>query len=633
MWKGTLWPFERFVVDFIYKVLLSAARNRATIGRRTKRARSFWITRKMTVERMAAIYDDFVIVEHPVTVEEALKQVHSSGARLLVVRSRREIVGVCDAHGLLLQLGQGTAELACSEPFAVVDEEALFQQRPDQASFWLIQNDRGEIIGWLDAVTMENVLMKRKLSQDVTELTKDLEAIVDSIYDEILVVDATGTILRVSNRSANNLWGVHLSTVVGKNILDLEEKGWFKPSVTRKVLEEKRKISIVQQNRFGRKILAVGNPIFNKKRQLERIVIASRDITEVTELKNELQRAKSLTQKYKEEIDELRNHQFVAVNEVIYRSEAMARVMEQVKRIALVESTVILYGESGVGKELIANAIHNSSARREKPFVKINCGAIPENLLESELFGYEKGAFSGASLQGKKGLFELAHEGTLFLDEIAEMPLNLQVKLLRALQEREILKVGGTRPIPVDVRIIAATNKNLEEMVQRGQFREDLYYRLHVIPLYIPALRERIEDVEPLVYAFLEKFNKKFSTRKYFSEDAIDMLNAYHWPGNVRQLQNVIERAMVISPGNLITANELTSILSHRAEKDQPPVQVNRIIPLKEAVELTESQLIQLALAKYKTITKVAEVLEVSQPTLSRRFQKISRNRKQETKP
>lgn len=574
------------------------------------------------MEIMRAVNKDFVKVEYTMTSDEAIILMRESKAGLLVVERDGAILGVCDMRCLFMQLHNGNKPLQYSERFTVVKEEADVAGMEPAAGIYLFVDEQNELVGWLETLELENLLLKRNLSVDVQELQTDLEAIVDSIYDEILVVDAQGKILRVSNRSTNNLWGVQLATVVGKNMLDLEKKGWFKPSVTRKVIEEQRKISIVQQNRFGRKILAVGNPIFNQQRQLERIVIASRDITEMTELKSELQQVKLLTERYKKEIDVLRNIKYHTDKEVIYKSERMEEVMSQVGRIASVESTVIIYGESGVGKELIANAIHSNSARKDKPFIKINCGAIPENLLESELFGYEKGAFSGASSQGKAGLLQLAHEGTLFLDEIAELPLSLQVKLLRAIQEKEILKVGGTKSIPIDVRIITATNKNLEEMVQNQQFREDLYYRLHVIPLHIPALRERIEDVEPLVYAFLEKFNQKFSTVKYFSEDAIEMMKAYHWPGNVRELQNVVERSMVVTTANLITANDLSKILSNRSEKNQLPVNVQAIVPLKQAVEMTESQLIQLAISKYKTITKVAEVLEVSQPTLSRRFQK-----------
>lgn len=575
----------------------------------------------MTMENQA-IHTDFRKVDDTMTVEEAVTLMKEIKVRLLVVQKEGRTVGVCDTASLFMHMDHRTRRIPISDRFATVKGMQPGDGPYTTISYVLFQGEGDEIMGWQDAASVENRMLKQGLSQDVWKLQTDLEAIVDSIYDEILVVDANGTILRVSNRSANNLWGVHLATVVGKNILDLEEKGWFKPSVTRKVIQDQRKISIVQQNRFGRKILAVGNPIFNETGQLERIVIASRDITEMTELKDELIHAKRLTEKYKKELDVLKNQRH-ADKTVIYKSWRMEEIMTQVERVALVESTVMIYGESGVGKELIAQAIHSGSPRNGKPFIKINCGAIPDHLLESELFGYEKGAFSGASSQGKQGLLELAHEGTLFLDEIGELPLNLQVKLLRAIQEKEIMKVGGTHPVAIDVRIIAATNKNLEEMVRTHQFREDLFYRLHVIPLHIPALRERIEDVEPLVHTFLERFNQKFGTTKYFSEDAMEMFQAYDWPGNVRQLQNVIERAMVVTAGNLITANDLSKIINNRSTRGQLPIQVNEIIPLKQAVEMTEAQLIQLAINQYKTITKVAQVLEVSQPTLSRRFQKL----------
>ncbi|GIM45215.1 diguanylate cyclase [Collibacillus ludicampi] len=564
---------------------------------------------------------DFVTLEDLVTVEEALALLRKNNARLLIALKGEVPVGVCDSHSLLLQTGDMSSFLELQTEFKILSQDQMLTEADLLYPYLLIQTDDKEIIGWLDSGTADALYVKQSFSQDVRNLTTDLEAIVDSIYDEILVVDAKGTILRVSKRSAHNLWGVDPSTVIGENILELEEKGWFKPTVTRKVLEEHKKISVIQENRFGRKILAVGNPIFDRKGQLKRIVIASRDITEVSRLERELKQAKQLTEKYRQEIDTLRKHQQAGEKPIIFQSDRMRELMCEVERVAKVESTVAIYGESGVGKELIAYAIHHFSPRAHQPFVKINCGSIPDNLLESELFGYEKGAFTGALPQGKTGLFELANHGTLFLDEIAELPLNLQVKLLRAIQEREIMKVGGTRTIQIDVRIIVATNKNLEEMVSKGTFREDLFYRLHVIPLYVPALRERIEDIEPLVYYFLEFFNHKFSFKKHFSEDAIEMMKAYHWPGNVRQLQNVIERAMVVTSDQLITANDLAKILKNRTTSHLP-VQVHSIIPLQQAVEMTESQLIQMAFSKYKTITKVAEVLQVSQPTMSRRYKK-----------
>jgi PAS domain S-box-containing protein len=492
-------------------------------------------------------HTDFVTLESFISVKEALAILRRSQARVLIVQERGVPVGICDSQTLLLQTQKMTSPLSCSTEFKIINEHMILSEGDLHVPYFLIQNEAGKIMGWLDSATAEIEYLQRKLN--VNDLTKELEAIVDSIYEEILVVDAKGTILRVSSRGTHNLWGVNPETVIGENMLELEQRGWFKPCVTRKVIEEQKKISVVQENRAGRIILAVGNPIFNRKKQLERIVIASRDITDQVQLEGERKDAPGM-------------NQAVFGKHIISQSDRMKQLMTEVERVAAAESTVIIYGESGVGKELIASAIHHYSLRAAGPFVKINCGSIPETLLESELFGYEKGAFTGALNQGKMGLFELADTGTLFLDEVAELPFYLQAKLLRVIQEREIRKVGGTKEIPINVRILAATNKDLETLVAKGTFREDLYYRLHVIPFHVPALRERIEDVEPLVAYFLAYFNQKFGSHKHFSEDAIEMLKAYRWPGNVRQLQNVIERAMVVTNGTQITANELFTFLS-----------------------------------------------------------------------
>lgn len=565
---------------------------------------------------------DFAVINASTNVREALDTMIQASIRLLVIESEGKPVGVCDSFHLLMQKDQPEQKVVFHTDFILTINKDIFSLAGHDFSYALIEDDTGEIIAWTDQKSVEIDHLKQAYSKDLGAITTDLEAIVDSIYDEVLVVDSLGKIIRVSNRSTHQLWGVDPETVIGQNILELEEKGWFKPSVTRKVLEEKKKISIVQHNRLGRKILAVGNPVFNQKNELERIVIASRDITAVKKLEEELEEAKTLKEKYRKEVDILKKVQHGNEKKIIYQSEQIKNLMFEVERVARVESTVTLYGESGVGKELFAQAIHQLSPRAENPFIRINCGSIPENLLESELFGYEKGAFTGALSNGKKGLFELANEGTLFLDEIGELPLNLQVKLLRAIQEREIMKIGGSKAIPINIRIITATNKNLEEMVAKGTFREDLFYRIHVIPLFIPPLRERIADIEPIVYHFLEYYNERFSSKKYFSEDAMEVLKTYKWPGNIRQLQNVTERAMVVTAEQMITANDLVKILDNR-QKNQHPVEVHTIIPLQHAVQDTERQLLQLALLKYKTLTKVAEVLEVSQPTISRLYNKL----------
>lgn len=243
--------------------------------------------------------------------------------------------------------------------------------------------------------------------------------------------------------------------------------------------------------------------------------------------------------------------------EIIAKDETTLAAMLLANRVASMDTTVILLGETGVGKEVMARYIFQHSQRAKNSFIKVNCGAIPENLIESELFGYEGGAFTGANKNGKIGLFELANNGTLFLDEIGELPKDMQVKLLRALQEQEIMRVGGTKPVKINVRIIAATNRNLEEMVKDGTFREDLYYRLTVFPISIPPLRMRKKDIIPLALSFLKKLNQKYQMKKYFTDLSMQLLHEYDWPGNIRELKNIVERAIIISPADAIKPENL----------------------------------------------------------------------------
>lgn len=482
----------------------------------------------------------------------------------------------------------------------------------------------GVVSVYEDQKELEDKLMQLEL---ITNLNKDLRAIVDSIYDEILVVDKDGTILRVSEKRNFNFWGVNSDEIIGQNIFELENKGWFKPSVTRYVVENLKKVSVIQETRYGKKILAVGNPIFNEEGELDRIVVASRDITEISDLKKELVQVKSQTERYKKEIELLRSPPKFR-RDFVFCSDIMRDLFSRAEKMAKVDSTVLIYGESGVGKEVVAENIHHLSKRSEHPFIKVNCGAIPESLLESELFGYEKGAFTGALTKGKPGMFELANKGTLFLDEIGEIPLILQVKLLQAIQDLKIMRVGGSTQIPLDIRIIAATNKDLEELIEKNLFREDLYYRLAVIPLHVPALRERSEDIESIAFHFLENFNNKYQTSQHFSVDAIEVLKAYHWPGNVRELQNIVERAIVTISGALITAEELSSLIFHKKKKEKQ-VRVSSILPLKAAQDMLEEQLFALAMRKYKSTALVAKALEVSQPTAWRKIQYISKLREE----
>lgn len=300
---------------------------------------------------------------------------------------------------------------------------------------------------------------------------------------------------------------------------------------------------------------------------------------------------------------------------VIFESGAMRKVLSLAQKVAPTDATVLITGESGTGKELIAEVIHRLSPRADKPLVKVNIAAIPETLIESELFGHEKGAFTGADKR-RIGRFESADKGTLFLDEIGELPLNTQVKLLRFLQDRVIERLGSNIPISLDVRIIAATNRNLESLVKEGKFREDLFYRLNVINIHIPPLRERREDIYPLAKYFLKHFSRKHGKEiKDFTKEALDFLMSYNFPGNVRELQNLIERACVLSEGEYITLKDLTLTLE-REERTESY--------LDEKLENFERQLIIDALEKTGWVQKkAAEILGLSERALRYRMEKL----------
>jgi len=318
--------------------------------------------------------------------------------------------------------------------------------------------------------------------------------------------------------------------------------------------------SRLHHGKNGKTVLLTATPIF-RDGAVYRIVINNRDITELKQLESKLSQAENRANKYRRELEDLRGVDQADAG-LIYQSDQMRRLVEFVRHVAQVDSTILIQGESGVGKELFSRLIHRNSRRNDEAFIKIDCGAIPESLLESELFGYEKGAFTGANQEGKPGLIELAHGGTLFFDEVGEMPLSLQVKLLRVLQDREIQRLGGKKSIPIDIRVITATNRDLETMVREHQFREDLFYRLNVVPMKIPPLRERREDVEPLIFSLLDEFNRKYGLKKQIVPEAMEIMGAYPWPGNVRELKNIVERIVVTSIREIIRVEDLPPMLA-----------------------------------------------------------------------
>ncbi|SHG68595.1 PAS domain S-box-containing protein [Thermosyntropha lipolytica DSM 11003] len=476
----------------------------------------------------------------------------------------------------------------------------------------------GKIVGAV--ALLQDISELEQISSELAytkEISQELDAIIESSFDGIFVTDGEGRVLKV-NRAYERIAGIKKEYVLGRYMSDLVREGVYNESVTLKVLKSKQVETIVQKVATGKTILVTGNPIFDENGSIFRVVTNVRDITELNELQEKLQRLEDMRFHYEKELLHLKQQMGYAEN-MVCRSQEMQKVLSLTLQLAQVDSTVLIQGESGTGKELIADIIHKNSMRRNFPFIKINCAAIPENLLETELFGYVEGAFTGAQKGGKPGVFELANGGTIFLDEIGEMPLSLQAKVLRVLQERQIMRVGSSKTVDVDVRIIAATNRNLEEMVRRNSFRADLYYRLNVVPIFVPPLRERRDDIVPLVQFFLDKINKRYGYSKKIDAKVFEFFIKYDWPGNVRELANLVERLVVTTTGEIITCNEIKNYLKNHNNEEPSARLFSDIKPLKEVVKEAEKEVLIKAFARYKTTRKVAQVLQVNQSTVVRK--------------
>lgn len=447
------------------------------------------------------------------------------------------------------------------------------------------------------------------------ELTKILRYSSDSIY----VTDGNGKTL-FANKAFEEISGISGSDVLGKKVQELEKLGTFTPSVTSLVLKEKRKITVIQELKNGTMVIATGVPIFNEKGEIYRVVSNSKDIRELKILGKYLEDLFSRDMKEKDALPG-------SFASLVCESDKMRQIMNLVATVAAVDTTILITGESGVGKGVIARLIHDSSPRAAKKFVQINCGAIPELLLESELFGYEGGAFTGAKKGGKPGLFEIADGGTLFFDEIGELPYSLQVKLLNAIQSQQIVRVGGVEPINVDVRIISATNRNLEQLVREKKFRLDLYYRLHVVPILLPPLRDRREDIIPLSQVFLTRYNQKYGKTVKLSSDFYEELLTYQWPGNIRELENLIERVVVTSKTDKVSCEEIAQCLALESVATEEAVSINRIIPLSEAMEEVERALVKAVYSACKNTYAAARILGISQSGAQRKIQKYIKNK------
>lgn len=448
----------------------------------------------------------------------------------------------------------------------------------------------------------------------VKKLTRKLDVVLDSSYDGIYITDGDGITLRV-NKAYERITGLKQGDILGKSINVLVEQGIISKACTMLVLENKEAMTIQQKLAGGKVVLVTGTPVFDENNEIEMVVNNVRDVTELLELREALKENELKMNLYNSELERLRkkmNHPA----EVISRNLKMKKLMESATRAARHDTTVLISGETGVGKEIMAKFIHQHSDRCDEKLIKVNCSAIPENLMESEFFGYEKGAFTGANINGKTGLFEEADGGTIFLDEIGELPLNLQSKMLRVLQEQEIQRVGSVETIKINVRIIAATNQDLMQMIEQGLFRKDLFYRLNIIPLHVLALRDRVEDLIPLANDFLEKLNLLYGEDKKFAKEIYKSFGNYNWPGNIRELQNVIERVFVMTEDQLIREKDLP--IEIRSSSDSEVV-VEGELKLKEAVGKLEHAMIQDAFKKYGNVRDAARSLGIDGSTFVRK--------------
>ena len=461
---------------------------------------------------------------------------------------------------------------------------------------------------------------RAKLVKEIRRLinvNNQLEQISEGYPDTLFVTNSRGEILKV-NSAWEALSGTKREEVLGRNVRDIVGTV-LSESTTLEVL--KRGVSITKEQflpRSGRVSCSTSRPVFANG-ELVMVVSTNRDFDEIERLKVRLGESESEAKKYREEMERIRD-ELISSQDIIAEDEASVKLLYRANKVAKVDSSVLIVGETGTGKEEYAKYIHRSSPRREQPFIRINCGAISQTIIESELFGYEKGAFTGANASGKMGLFEAANHGTIFLDEIGELPYIMQVKLLRVLQEQEIVRVGGTHPIQIDVRVISATNRDIKQMIQENLFREDLYYRLSVVTLEVPPLRERRNDILALVRCFVEELNKKYGMDKTLTKNAFQLLKNYSWPGNVRELKNCLEEALVMCEGDRIDQSDF--LFLQQGNILNPP---KGDWTLGQVMEQIEYQYLKNALQEHGSIRKAAASLSLPHSTYARRLKSLEK--------
>ena len=454
----------------------------------------------------------------------------------------------------------------------------------------------------------------------MTEKEKDdlIEALRDYYRDSIFVTDGAGNVI-FSNEVASQRIGLPIDELEGRNVRDMVEEGVYSYSTVMEAIRTKREVAAEINSTNDLHTFSNSVPIMDENGKVCMVVTNNISIERTKEWKEIIDREKQKSDMLRRELDYLRLRD---KRVIISNSREMKDVLNSVYTIASSDANIVILGESGTGKDMIAQIIHEQSWRSNESFISINCAAMPENLLESELFGYEGGAFTGALSKGKIGLFEAASGGTLFLDEIGEMSPSLQSRLLRVIENHEIRRVGGVENIPVNVRIICATNSDLEAMVQAKTFREDLYYRLAVFTIRLPRLADRLDDIMPLAELFLRELNEKYNTHKHFSEITIDTMKNYSWPGNIRELRNVVERIFVVSRGDELVFTPVPTASYGQYFSEVPnPLIGNDDLTLKEFTDRVESQYITKILDECGgVVTEAAKRLGVHRSVIYRKL-------------
>jgi transcriptional regulator with PAS, ATPase and Fis domain len=464
------------------------------------------------------------------------------------------------------------------------------------------------------------------VSMDTEEKLELFEKIIEHYYGTVLVTDRNGVVIYVNSNVLKNTKDISYDELIGSTIQELVEQGYYCPSSILETLDSKKVVTKHTEGRIRHSLMTTSVPIFDDAGNLEYVVAYSQDLNYIDDMLELLKQEKEKTRR----IIHLTN-KINTENMVVAESGQMKQLLAFVEDIFYSDSTVLICGESGTGKEILAKYIYANSVRHNELFMPINCAALPSDLIESELFGYEKGAFTGAAKDGRPGLFEIADKGTLFLDEISELSLSIQAKLLRVLENHEIKHIGGNEIKLIDTRIIAATNRDLQQLVREKKFREDLFYRLNIIPVAIPPLRERKEDIYPLSEFFLNKLNLEFGKDKRFAEGTKEYLESYNWPGNVREVKNVIERRYVTTRSDIIDLHGLPLDLetggnaaAQTPGADVPPSAASRNA-FKQAQQKFEKDYIKQVLDKFNgNVSKSAEHLGISRSDLYLKIKKYN---------